>query len=597
MSGIPEELIEQVRDAADIVEIIGESVELKRTGSDYRGPCPFHSGKHRNLAVIPKKQIFYCFVCHEGGDVFTFFMKHMGMEYPAAVREVARRVGISIPDRPTGGPDPREPLFSAVSVAADWYVRRLCEAADGEQARRYLEKRDIKPDRFGPLGLGYAPRGNEFLDAMNTLGIEQSVLDAAGLLAKRDDGSVRARFWNRLLFPIRDLRGRTVGFGGRVLGDGEPKYLNSPESQIFRKRQLLYNLDAAKHAIRKANSVVVVEGYFDVLRLVEVSIENVVAPLGTAFTEDQAILIKKYCQDVVILYDSDTAGLRATFRAADELLRAGLRVSIATLPAGEDPDTLAVSGGAAAIKSLLDDGIDVMERKLQLLERKGWFGTLSGRRRALDRLVPTIRAAIDPVTQDLYIDRTAEALGVSVESVKREASGRRSSGSRSRPVRDDQESQAVLDDSARSIPERDLLRVLLHEPEWRKRVSELLPELGELNQPEGDLIAMVAAADEQTPVTDLLVQVDGAARIILAHLIELGLGEQNIDAIVAGALNLIEARCLESKKRTVSRQITVADEDEKVKLLEKKVALNRESRKHNTREWNVLRRGGKSGAG
>jgi len=597
MSGIPEELIERVRDAADIVEIIGEFVELKRTGSDYRGPCPFHSGKHRNLAVIPKKQIFYCFVCHEGGDVFTFFMKHLGMEYPAAVREVARRVGITIPDRPTGGPDPREPLFSAVSVAADWYVRRLCESDDAKAARAYLESRGIEPEKFGPLGLGYAPRGNEFLDAMETLGVERTVLEEAGLLTRREDGSVRSRFWNRLLFPIRDLRGRTVGFGGRVLGDGEPKYLNSPESPIFQKRKLLYNLDAAKHSIRKANSVVVVEGYFDVLRLVEVSIENVVAPLGTAFTEEQAQLIKRYCQDVIILYDSDTAGLRATFRVADELLGAGLRVSIATLPVGEDPDTLAASGGAAAIKVLLDDGIDVLERKLQLLERKGWFGTLSGRRRALDRLVPTIRAAADPVTQDLYIDRTADALGVSVESVRREASGRRSMSARKQPRGPEAESQFSERESSKRIPECDLLRVMLHAPEWRARIGESISDFGELHQPEGDLMVLVMAAEEATPLTDLLVQVDGAARIVLANVIEVGLGEQNVDAIVAGALSLLESRRLEAKKRAVSRRITVAAEDEKVKLLEEKVALNRESRKHNTREWNVIRRGGKSGEG
>lgn len=596
MSGIPEELIEQVRDAADIVEIIGESVDLKRTGSDYRGPCPFHTGKHRNMAVIPKKQIFYCFVCHEGGDVFTFFMKHLGMEYPTAVREVARRVGITIPDRPTGGPDPREPLFSAVSVAAEWYVRLLCEADDAEPARKYLANRGIETEKIGPLGLGFAPRGNEFLEAMETLGIEQSVLMDAGLVTTRDDDTVRPRFWNRLLFPIRDIRGRTVGFGGRVLGDGEPKYLNSPESQIFHKRQLLYNLDSARHAIRKAGSVVVVEGYFDVLRLVEVGIENVVAPLGTAFAEEQAQLAKRYCQNVILLYDSDTAGLRATFRAADVLLRVGLRVCIATLPPGEDPDTLAAKGGAGAIRSLLDDGLDVLERKLQLLERKGWFETLSGRRRALDRLVPTIRAADDPVTRDLYVSRTAESLGVSVESVRRETSGRMSSGSRSRVRPPEQDSDGAVEDP-RSIPERELLRVMLHAPEWRPRVIESLSDVVNLHQPEGDLMALVAAVDDMTPLADLMVQVDGSARMLLAELIQQGLGEQNVDAIVAGALNLLASRSLAVRKRAVSRRITVAAEDEKVKLLEEKVALNRESRKLNTCEWNVFRRGGNSGAG
>jgi DNA primase len=223
LSSIPDELVERVRDTADIVEIIGEQVELKRTGSDYRGPCPFHGGKHRNFAVIPKKQMFYCFVCHEAGDVFTFFMKRLGMEYPTAVREVARRCGISIPDRPTGGPDPREPLFSAVSVAGEWFTRRLLEADDAGPARAYLEQRGIQSEKAGLLGLGYSPKGPEFLDGMETLGVTGETLLQAGLTVKREDGSVRPRFWNRLLFPIHDLRGRIVGFGGRVLIAGIPQ--------------------------------------------------------------------------------------------------------------------------------------------------------------------------------------------------------------------------------------------------------------------------------------------------------------------------------------------------------------------------------------
>ncbi len=159
MSPIPDDVIEQVRDSADMVGLIGEHVELKRTGTDYRGPCPFHGGTHRNFAVIPKKQMFYCFVCHEAGDVFTFYMKKMGMDYPTAVREIARKVGITIPERRSTGPDPREPLFSAVSAAAEWYARRLREGDDGRAARRYLEQRSFDLEKLGPLGLGWAPRG------------------------------------------------------------------------------------------------------------------------------------------------------------------------------------------------------------------------------------------------------------------------------------------------------------------------------------------------------------------------------------------------------------------------------------------------------
>ena len=602
MSGIPEELIERVRDTADLVEIIGEQVELKRTGTDYRGPCPFHGGKHRNFAVIPKKQMFYCFVCHEAGDVFTFFMKRHGMEYPTAVREVARRCGISIPDRPTGGPDPREPLFSAVSVAADWYARRLLEADDATAARRYLEQRGIGADRIGPLGLGYSPRGDEFLAAMDQLGIKQAVLLEAGLAVKREDDSVRPRFWNRLLFPIHDIRGRIVGFGGRVLGDGEPKYLNSPDSQIFHKGLLLYNLHDAKQAIRRTERAIVVEGYFDVIRLVDVGLEQAIAALGTSFTEDQARLLKRYTKNVVLLYDSDTAGLRATFRAADELLRAGLRVTVATLPQGEDPDTLAVSGGEAAVRELLDDSIDVLERKLQLLERKGWLGTLSGRRRALDRLLPTIKSASDPVTRDLYVSRAAEALGVSRESVERESRERK----RPRTIDANADRAARTDDGHaadvhrrvhHASPERELLRVMLHSPGWRGRIRESLPESVRLVEPEGELIKIIAAVQEKTGAGEILESVEGLARVVVAELLRQGLGEENVDAIVEGALRRLENRSLNEQKRAVTRKIAVATEEEKVKLLQEKVALNVESRKLETPDWNVIRRGGKTGAG
>jgi DNA primase len=598
MSGIPEELIERVRDTADIVEIIGEYVELKRTGSDYRGPCPFHGGKHRNLAVIPKKQIFYCFVCHEGGNVFSFFMKHLGMEYPTAVREVARRCGISIPDRPSGGPDPREPLFSAVSIAAEWYTRRLIEADDAEGARKYLASRGIEIERVGLLGLGYSPRGDDFIEAMERLGIEHEVLFEAGLAVKRDDGSVRPRFWNRLLFPIHDLRGRVVGFGGRVLGDGEPKYLNSPESQIFHKGRLLYNLHDAKHAIRKKERAVVVEGYFDVLRLADVGVEEVIAPLGTSLTDAQATLLKRYTKNVILLYDSDTAGLRATFRAADELLRASLRVAVATLPLGEDPDSLAKEGGAEAIGSLLDDAIDVLERKLQLLERKGWMGTLSGRRRALDRLVPTIQACSDSVTRDLYVTRTAEALGVSRESVLHEARPRRPAERvdyRDSPPTEAGQSQSVR--HHRPSPERELLRVMLHAPEWRGRIKESLSDIEHISEPERELIGMLADAGAGSSAGEFLDLVEGEARTVLLELLQQGLGEENVDAIVEGSIRRLENRTLTEKKRDVARQIAVASEQEKIELLKQKAALNMESRKLRTPDWNVIRRGGETGAG
>jgi len=423
---IPDELIEQIRDSADLVEIIGEAVSLKRTGADWRGACPFHGGTHRNFAVIPRKGMYYCYVCHEAGDVFTYLMKKQGLDYPTAVREIAKRVGITVPERGAGreGPDPREPLFSAVAVAEEWFAGRLRDDPEAASARSYLAEREIPPEAAGEQRLGYAPRGTAFLDAMRKLGLEERILLEAGLLARREDGTLGPRFRSRLLFPIRDLRGRVVGFGGRILGPGEPKYLNSPESPIFHKGSMLYNLNHAKQAIRKENVVLLVEGFFDVLRLVLAGTDHVVAPMGTALTPEQAALLRRFAPVVVLLYDSDSAGLRATFRAADECLRHRLRVSVATLPEGEDPDTLVRKGGAAALEPILKDALDVLDRKIQILERKGRFEGLEHRREALDHLLKTARAAADPLARDLYIARIVERTGMSREVLEQELAQR-----------------------------------------------------------------------------------------------------------------------------------------------------------------------------
>lgn len=462
MSLIPDEVLDQVRDATDIVSLVGESVELKRTGSDWRGPCPFHGGTHRNFAVIPRKGLFYCYVCHEAGDVYSYMMKRFGMDYPTAVRELARRAGIVVPERTErAGPDPNEPLYGAVATAQDWFARRLLESPDAAAARAYLEKREISLEAAAPHGLGYAPPGSHFLDGMRALGVAEKVLVEAGLAVQRDDGRVHARFRDRLLFPIHDLRGRPVGFGGRLLGPGEPKYLNSPETPIFHKGRQLYNLHQARQAIRQEQAVILVEGYFDVLRLVLAGIDHVVAPLGTALTPEQAALLRRVAPTAILLYDSDNAGLRATFRAGDELLRHGVRVRVATLPPGDDPDTIVQRGGRDALEPLLRDAIDVLERKVQLLDRRGWFSDVEHRREALDRLLPTVRAASDPITRDLYLAVVAERSGVSRDVLERELK----SGPAAAPApAREPEAPAPRHRRRGTAGERTLLRLVLTQP-------------------------------------------------------------------------------------------------------------------------------------
>ena len=496
---IPDEDVERVRDNADIVQIIGEHVNLRRVGSDWRGPCPFHQGTHRNFSVSPKKRMYYCFVCHAGGDVFNFLQKRLGLDWPSAVRTVAEKSGIEIREVETRreGPDPREPVWEVNAAAAEYFQRMLWDDELGASAREYLAKRHVSREAGEKFGLGFAPREIGLLRGyLNTLGYDDARLLSAGLLVQREEAEEpRPRFRGRLMFPIYDASGRPSGFGGRLIGPGEPKYLNSADSVTFTKGRLLYGLNWARHAIRRDERLLLVEGYFDVVRLVLAGIESVVAPLGTALTEEQASMISRQTKNVFLLYDSDAAGQKATFRAGDLLLSQGVSVRVVTLPDGEDPDTFVDSHGRAALETHIDGAVDVFDRKVQILERQGWFADLHKRRRAIDRLLPTIRATADLVTRDMYIARASEASGVDRNVLSREAGGANARGGPARmattatPPEAHQEQMRAGDRrvgerrDAREAParrsrgggpsvERYLLRVILAHPAYLEMAAE-----------------------------------------------------------------------------------------------------------------------------
>jgi DNA primase len=571
---IAPELIEQIRDAADIVAIIGESVELKRTGSDWRGPCPFHGGTHRNFSVVPRKQMYHCFVCHESGDVFTFYMKKFGMDYPTAVREVAAKVGIAVPETRSAGPDPNEPLYSVLGTAADWFARRLREADDAAAARRYLDSRGLDETARDLHQLGYAPSaGEELLESLHGLGIEDDAIRKAGLLVERDDKTVVPRFRGRLMFPIADVRGRVVGFGGRILGEGEPKYLNSPETPVFHKGTLLYGLDRARGPIRTAEAAILVEGYFDAIRLHLAGIANVVAPLGTALTPEQARLLRRYTRQVVLAYDADAPGLKSTFRSADELLRQGASVSVVTLPAGEDPDTLVRNGGADAFQALLAEAVDVFERKIQLIERKGLLKTLEGRREALDRLLPTIRAAGDPITRELYVSRAAAWSGVAKDVLEREVGRMEARASGAADARAElaargrgEESGAPAAARPAEIPiERTLVHLLLARRDLVPRAREAVPS-AEFHHPWYRAVAQALYDGAEGPASP-------DAEAVWTELAALPLVEQGPEDVLVSCVSWMQDRRAQERRAEIDRLIDLAPAEEKARLLEEKREL------------------------
>lgn len=472
-------MVEEIRSRADLVDVCGEYMQLKKVGKTFRGPCPLHGGDDPNFSIDPGRQIFKCFVCEEGGDVFSFVMKHLGQDFPEAVRWLGERVGVRVPERGEDRDDPHAPVREAAAFAEEWFAGRLVDDRAGRPARSYLEERGVPPDAAEAYALGYAPDGWRGLrEAAHAHGIEDDVLLEAGLLSTSERADEPYdRFRDRLMFSIQDLRDRPIGFGGRDLsGEADvPKYINSPESPIFTKGRTLYALNRARHAMRKEGHALVVEGYMDALSLHTRGVEAAVAPLGTALTEEQAGTLTRYATKVYLLYDSDRAGLRATFRAADRVLAAGGHPMVVTLPEGEDPDSVVREQGVAALRDYLADAVDALERKLQILERNGFLEDIQGRRRAMDGVLSTLRSAADPALRDLYLDRAAERLRIRRETLVTEVarggrSGRRGRyHGRARPS--DRRGERVSGEGARAA-ERTLLLLCLRDPSLLDRALE-----------------------------------------------------------------------------------------------------------------------------
>ena len=476
---IPDDVVEEVRARADIVEIVGEVVDLKKSGKDFKGKCPFHEDQTPSFYVVPGKGFYHCFGCGEDGDVFSFVMKRQGMDFVEAVKFVGGRAGVVVREvRSRREEDPHRPLHEANAFAADFFQRMLWDPEGGAKAARYLAGRGIDRETAERFGLGYAPDARDGLrSAAAKHGIEEEVLLELGLLSRgQHSDEPYDRFRDRLMFPIEDLGGRVVGFGGRVMpgSRSKAKYMNSPESPVYHKGTILYGLVRAKNDIRRHGAALVVEGYMDVVSLAAAEVSNSVAALGTALTDDHARLLKRFTTRAYLCFDSDTAGLRATFRAGDALLAEGVHPSVVTLPKGEDPDSVVRAGGADALRPHVDGAVDILDRKIQILEEKGYFETIEKRRSAVDRLLTTIRATADPTLRDLYVDRVSARTGVQKDTLERELASTvgEPSDARRMPVR-----RPALPRATRIRgmgAERSLLLLLVKDRNWIEAAAEAI---------------------------------------------------------------------------------------------------------------------------
>jgi DNA primase len=434
---IPDELVDEIRSANDIVDVISERIPVKRAGRNYRALCPFHQEKTPSFNINPERQIYHCFGCGAGGNVITFLMEHDKMGFLDAVRELADRAGIRLPSRGAiSGGEADEPIYRANEMALD-YFRRSLRAEGGTAARAFVRDRGLSDDVVETFALGYAPAGwDGLLRAAGRAGFGPSALEEAGLAVARDGGGHYDRFRDRFMFPLLASAGRAVGFGGRSLGDQEPKYLNSPETRVYHKGRFLYGLAEARPAIRHGREVVLVEGYMDLLTLYQAGFRNVVASAGTALTPDQAGVIARYADKVFVAYDGDPAGIAAATRAAETLVRLGLKVRVASFPEGADPDSLLREAGPDALRERLASALDFID----FLVETSPTDSAEEREATARRLIDIVARVDDPLVADLMLEKVASALSIRRAAVARACAVRREGGGERRrpsPGRDD----------------------------------------------------------------------------------------------------------------------------------------------------------------
>ncbi len=415
---IPDEKVAEIRESCSIVEVISGYVSLTKSGSNHRGLCPFHQEKTPSFFVSEAKKIFHCFGCGESGDVFAFIMKYEKLGFQSATRLLANRFGIALPERQLTPQQrrqltEREEIYAINEAAARYYHEVLVNDPRGKKAVAYLHNRGIGIPCIKEYRLGFAPDG--WQELRNHLRGKKLSLDAAqkaGLLIPKEKGQHYDRFRQRIIFPIFNLANHIIGFGGRVLDAGEPKYLNSPESFIYNKRQNLYGLNVATRFIAQQNAAILVEGYFDLISLHQAGIKNVVAPLGTALTEQQILILKRYTPNIITVFDADSSGEKAMIRSLTPFLASGISPRMILLPEGHDPDSFIRQFGAQPFMQMVAAAVPLIDFVLEQTIKKHPITTPQGKIRASEDLIPVLQKITNELERDLYIQKAASLLGI-----------------------------------------------------------------------------------------------------------------------------------------------------------------------------------------
>jgi DNA primase len=462
---------DRVKQQADIVRVIGEYVRLKKSGQNFTGLCPFHPEKTPSFAVHPVKQIYHCFGCGVGGDVFKFVMEMEKITFPDAVRAVAEKCGIAVPRARERTPEERRENQQRTSLveihreAAAFFTQQLNGTPEGRAAKAYLLDRGLDSDAMARFGIGFAPSGGDALLRTMKQKYPEKVLEVSGLFSRDQSGRLYDRFRRRVMFPIANESGKIVAFGGRALGDDLPKYLNSPETPIYSKSNILYHLDRAKEAVRQSDFAVLVEGYMDAIAVALAGISNVVASCGTSLTESQVKLLSRFTHRIVVNYDPDIAGQAATERSLSTLLEQGAEVRVLALPGGKDPDSFIRAEGAAAYRKLLNEAPPYVDYLIGRA-RKMDLTSAEGKLRAVNFLMPYVQRIPDRILRSEWATRIAQQLRIE-EPVLRE-SMRKAANERRSEVK----ARPELVGRAGKPAERRLVQILIESEEFRLQLAQ-----------------------------------------------------------------------------------------------------------------------------
>ena len=551
-------LIDEIKSACNIVDVIGSQVTLKKAGSNYKGLCPFHNEKTPSFMVSEDKQIFTCFGCGATGDVIEFTQKYHNLDFQEALEKLAKDYGIEIRDRSYGSESKKEELYELNREAAIFFYRNFNKEAN--PAVEYMKKRGINSETLRKFGIGYSPDSwQELYDYLKSKGFEEEKMLKLGLISQSGDRYFD-RFRNRIIFPIMNTRGKVIGFGGRALGDDSPKYLNSKESIIFLKKNNLFGLYLTRQDINIEGYAILVEGYMDVLSLYQHGVRNVAASLGTALTENQAKMLKRYTGKVLIAYDSDEAGTGAAMRATDVLYEAGCKIKVLEMPQGQDPDDFIREKGKDEFLKLAKTALPFVDYKLKHIRKSINTDTTEGSVSFLKEAAGVLRK-LKPIEAEAYIKKIAAEYGISQGALKIEVFGSEGTLTKGRTAADSEIRKSEKQENC-SLLEQNLIGLMLFKSSY---VTELVPHESSFETPEChriyENIKSMYKKDEEINLYQLKDSLDAEALKVLEFIVDTVHIAHRDREVFEECIAHIEGAALKKREEDLIKLLAILDDN------------------------------------